>query len=78
MTTALLAYRYGYYGFHRSPLIQGIVAIVLIWIGISGIFSREGKYDDRSFFEMNAAYLLSLLAGLALGAYMLRGMFGGE
>ncbi|MCB1216241.1 hypothetical protein KDL44_02545 [bacterium] len=61
----------GYYLF-TSPISHIIIGVVLIWIGITGMFSGEGKYDERSFFEMNASYLLSLLAGLAFCAFAVR------
>ncbi|MCB1188020.1 hypothetical protein KDL29_12710 [bacterium] len=78
-TCALLRYGMGYgYGLFTSPVSNIIMSVLLIWIGISGMLSSEGKYDNRSYFEMNAAYIFSLLLGLVLGAYGLRRLLPGE
>ena len=74
---ATMAYRMGYgYWLITSPITGIIVALVLAWIGLSGLSSGEGKYDERSYFEMNAAYIASLVVGIVIGALSIRRLFG--
>lgn len=77
LPVAALAYRMGYgYWLITSPVTGIIAALVLVWIDLSGLSSGEGKYDERSFYEMNAAYIVSLVVGIAIGALSLRRLFG--